>query len=116
MDEKNDYIEEEKIEEVVNEEKDGNDILKISWIRNNENVVSYGVDEFNFVEELENVPFDENDSYVPEWNNDLLYHVIKKNVDKMYYGALQEHLRDKDKNSSIDVELIHSSIAIATFA
>lgn len=86
---------------IVNAESDGDDVLKISWIYGSGVNVFYGVDEFNFVEELTNVPFDENDSYVPDWNSDELYHVIKNNVDRMYSWAIQEHLGDKDINSTM---------------
>ena len=90
---------------IVNTENDDDNVLKISWLSyndiNNKMVTSYGVDEFTFVDELLNVPFDENDSYVPEWNKDELYHVIKKNVDNMYSWALQEHLEGKDENSTM---------------
>lgn len=87
---------------IVNNEDDETDtILKISWMYNDSTTNLYGVDEFNFERELFDVPFDENDTYVPEWNSDMLYHVIKKNVDKMYYGALQEHLGVKDENSTM---------------
>ena len=86
---------------IVNSESDGDNILKISWVRNEQNDVSYGVDEFDFNNELINASFDENDAYNPEWNSDELYHVIKKNVDDMYHWALQEHLGGKDKNSTM---------------
>ena len=86
---------------IVNSESDGDNILKISWVRNYQNDVSYGVDEFDFNNELINASFDENDSYSSEWNKDELYHVIKKNVDNMYHWALQEHLDGKDKNSTM---------------
>jgi hypothetical protein len=86
---------------IVNSESDGDNILKISWVRNYQNDVSYGVDEFDFNNELINASFDENDSYSSEWNKDELYHVIKKNVDNMYHWALQEHLGGKDKNSTM---------------
>ena len=82
---------------VINDESDDNDVLKFSWL----NEESHGVDEFNFVEELTDVPFDENDAYAPEWNSDELYNVIKKNVDKMYSWALQEHLGVDDENASM---------------
>jgi hypothetical protein len=91
---------------IVNNEDDGDNKLKISWMNvirdgdGNDNLF-YGVDEFNFEYELTDVPFDENDSYVPDWNNDMLYHVIKNNVDKMYSGALQEHLGADDENTSM---------------
>ena len=84
---------------IVNTESDSNDILKISWMKNEQDETSYGVNVFNFVEELTDVSFDENDAYNPEWNNDELYHVIKKNVDRMYSWAIQEHLGGKDENS-----------------
>lgn len=85
---------------IVNTENDSNDILKISWIRNVQNTTSYGIDVFNFSKELVD-PFGENDSYAPEWNQDELYHVIKKNVDDMYSWALQEHLGGSDENSTM---------------
>ena len=84
---------------IVNSESDSNDILKISWIKNDQDATSYGVNVFNFVSELTDISFDENDAYNPEWNKDELYHVIKKNVDDMYHWALQEHLGGKDENS-----------------
>lgn len=84
---------------IVNTEN--GDILKYSWMYYEEEGLVYGVDEFEFCEELTDVPFDENDAYVSDWNNDVLYHVIKKNVDKMYSGALKEHLENKDDNSSM---------------
>jgi hypothetical protein len=87
---------------IVNTEDDGNDVLKISYSYNDENNITiFDVDTFNFVEELTEVPFDENDSYVPEWNTDALYHVIKNNVDKMYFWALQEHVGAEDVNASM---------------
>ena len=82
-------------------ESDEEDVLKISWIYNNGEKTLYGVDEYEFVRELENVPFDENEAYSPEWNSDALYHVIKNNVDKMYYGALKEHLYEDGENTSM---------------
>lgn len=87
----------------VSREGDGDNILKFSWIYNDEtnNTFSYGVDTYEFVDELLDVPFDENDSYVSDWNSDELYHVIKKNVDKMYSWALQEHLCVDDENASM---------------
>ena len=85
---------------IANTENDSNDILKISWIRNVQNTTSYGIDVFNFSKELVD-PFGENDSYAPEWNQDELYHVIKKNVDDMYSWALQEHLGGSDENSTM---------------
>ena len=88
---------------IANTENDSNDILKISWIRHDKDQknTSYGVDVFNFSEELTDDPFGENDSYSPEWNQDELYHVIKKNVDDMYSWALQEHLGGNDENSTM---------------
>ena len=88
---------------IVNTEKDGDDVLNIAWIYHNDekDVTLYGVDTFNFEGELEDVPFDENDSYVPDWNDDALYHVIKKNVDKMYSWALQEHMSSDDENTTM---------------
>lgn len=89
---------------IVNTEEDGNDVLKFSWMyikEYEENSVLYGIDEFTFERELTDVPFDENDTYVPEWNSDAIYHVIKKNVDKMYFGALQEHLVVDEDNTSM---------------
>ena len=86
---------------IVNTESDGENVLKFSWLYNDDynNITLYGVDSFNFVGELTDVSFDENDAYNPEWNNDELYHVIKKNVDRMYSWAIQEHLGGKDENS-----------------
>ena len=86
---------------IINTESDSKDILKFSWVFNDGTQTYCGVDEFIFKEELEDVPFDENDAYAPEWNNDALYHVIKKNVDKMYSWAVQEHLGEKDENSTM---------------
>ena len=86
---------------IINTENDEIDKLKISWLDCEDGTISYGVDVFNFEGELENVPFDENNAYVPEWNSDALYHAIKKNVDKMYAGALQEHLGGNDENSTM---------------
>ena len=98
---------------IVNTENDGNDVLKFSWlyyvdIDKNDNSDSdllfdkstllYGVDTYKFEKELTNVPFDENESYAPEWNKDALYNVIKSNVDKMYSLALQEHVWINDEN------------------
>ena len=65
---------------IVNNEND-NELkrLKIAWMNiesEGNDKLGYGVDVFNFVCELTDVPFDENDSYVPDWNNDALYHVI----------------------------------------
>jgi hypothetical protein len=97
-------IDEENWISVVNSEED--DILKFSWVKSDKNSdggndIYYGVDTFNFECELTDVPFDENDSYVPEWNSDALYHVIKKNVDKMYSCALREHLDVDCENTSM---------------
>ena len=92
-----DVIEKEKWISIINTESDNNKVLKLSWISDD----SYGVDEYIFDGELDDVPFDENDSYVPEWNKDALYNVIKKNVDKMYSWALQEHLNENDVNSTM---------------
>ena len=92
-----DAIEKEKWISIINTESDNNKVLKLSWISND----SYGVDEYIFDGELDDVPFDENDSYVPEWNKDALYNVIKNNVDKMYSWALQEHLNENDVNSTM---------------
>ena len=86
---------------IVNTEDDGDDILKCSWLQKEENNISYGVDVFNFIRELINVPFDENNSYVTDWTKDELFNVIKKNVDNMYMWALQEHLGGKDINKSM---------------
>lgn len=88
-------IDKDKMLSIVNNEEDGNEILKISWLDSS----SYGIDVFKFESELINTPFDENESYVPEWNSDELYHVIKNNVDKMYFWALQEHLDTDDENT-----------------
>ena len=86
---------------IANTENDSKDILKFSWVFNDGFQTYCGIDEFIFKEELKDVPFDENDAYAPEWNNDALYHVIKKNVDKMYSWALQEHIGKKDENSTM---------------
>ena len=86
---------------ITNTENDSKDILKFSWVFNDGIQTYCGIDEFNFKEELEEVPFDENDAYAPEWNSDALYHIIKKNVDKMYSWALQEHIGEKDENSTM---------------
>lgn len=88
---------------IVNTESDGENVLKFSWLYNDDytNTTLYGIDSFNFVGELTDVPFDENDAYNPEWNNNELYHVIKKNVDRMYSWAIQEHLGGKDENSTM---------------
>lgn len=87
---------------VSNTENDGDDVLKFSWINITEDDnVSHGVDEFTYECILDDVPFDENDSYVPEWNSDEMYHVIKNNVDTMYSYALQEHLNIDEDNTSM---------------
>ena len=100
---------------IVNTEDDGEDVLKFSWMYyinldesgdisdlvNGKSTLLYGVDTYKFVKELTDVPFDENDSYAPEWNKDELYHVIKNNVDKMYSLALQEHLLVDYENTSM---------------
>ncbi len=89
---------------IVNIEDDGNDVLKLSWIEIDEYTETplyYGIDEFEFAEEFIGDIFGENESYVPEWNNDALYHVIKNNVDKMYSLALQEHLSIDCENISM---------------
>ena len=97
-------VDREKWLSIVNTESDDDNILKISWIytiENGETSAKYGVDVFDFVGKLENVPFDENDSYIPDWNRDELYNIIKKNVDKMYSWALQEHLSSDDENATM---------------
>lgn len=101
---------------IVNTEDDGDNILKFSWMYyivndeidasdsdflNNDKILLYGVDTYIFDRELTDVPFDENESYAPEWNKDALYHVIKNNVDKMYSFALQEHLYEDCENTSM---------------
>ena len=86
---------------IVNTKDDKDNILKFSWIFSDKTNILYGVDEYTFKEELTYVPFDENESYAPEWNKDELYNVIKSNVDKMYSWALQEHLNVNDENSSM---------------
>lgn len=88
---------------IINTEEDDDNILKISWIYIDENdqSTSYGIDEFEFVDELTNVPFDENGAYITDWNQDELYNIIKKNVDKMYSWALQEHLNGDDENTTM---------------
>jgi hypothetical protein len=83
----------EKWVSIINTPEDLKTVLKISWLyKDDTDDILCGVDEYDYAEELTNVPFDENDTYVPEWNKDELYHVIKNNVDKMYSFALQEHL------------------------
>jgi hypothetical protein len=91
-------VEKENWVSIVNTENDPIDKLKISWLYVGDKDYNFGVDTFDFDGELTDVPFDENDSYAPEWNEDELYNVIKKNFDKMYSGALQEHLNDTDEN------------------
>ena len=86
---------------IINTEDDGNDVLKFSWLCSDNDVTLYGVDEYIYVGELLDDPFGENDTYVPEWNSDAIYHVIKKNVDKMYSLALQEHIYSDDENSTM---------------
>ena len=100
---------------IINTEDDGEDVLKFSWMYytnldesddisdsvNDKSTLLYGVDTYKFVKELTDVPFDENDSYAPEWNKDSLYHVIKNNVDNMYSWALQEHLYIDNENTSM---------------
>lgn len=84
---------------IVDNEGD-NDVLKISWIHNNNGNILYGVDVFNFEYELTgDIPFDENPK--DNANKDLLYNVIKKNVDRMRSWALQEHLGNRDINSTM---------------
>ena len=104
-------VEKENWISVVNGDNNDN-ILELSWMnyhkdKDGNDKLFYGVDVFNFECELTDVPFDENDSYVPDWNNDALYHVIKKNVDKMYSGALQEHLGADIENTSISMRNYH---------
>lgn len=94
-------IDRDNLISIVNTEDDGKKVLKISWMYTDETGASYGIDIFKFEGELIDVPFDENDSYAPEWNKDELYHVIKNNVDKMYSLALQEHLDKDDENSTM---------------
>jgi hypothetical protein len=114
-------IDDENWISIVNNKDDGNGVLKISWMRyveisdidevgnsDSDYIVSddkytllYGVDTYRFVDELSDVPFDENDSYAPEWNTDALYNVIKNNVDKMYSWAIQEHLSIDCENTSM---------------
>ena len=85
----------------VNNKDDGDDVLKISWMRNDDNNIHYGVDEFIYGGELTDVPFDENEAYNPEWNTEELYNVIKNNVDNMFSWALQEHLYEDCENTSM---------------
>ena len=80
--------------------------LKISWLNiikdeSGKDNLFYGIDVFNFVEELEDIPYSENDTYETDWNRDALYHVIKNNVDKMLSSALREHLNTDDENTSM---------------
>jgi hypothetical protein len=87
---------------IVNNENDGKNILKISWLwDDNKTNILYGIDEFNYVSEMNNIYFDEKNTYIPDKNSDVIYNVIKKNVDKMYSGALQEHIGKKDVNSTM---------------
>ena len=87
---------------IVNNESDGKNILKISWLwDDNKTNILYGIDEFNYVSEMNNIYFDEKNTYIPDKNSDVIYNVIKKNVDKMYSGALQEHIGEKDVNSTM---------------
>ena len=86
---------------IINTEDDGNDVLKFSWLYSDNDVTLYGVDKYIYEGELLDNPFGENDAYVPEWNSDAIYHVIKKNVDKMYSFALQEHIYSDDENSTM---------------
>ena len=92
-------IDKENMISIVNTDDDDDMILKISWMNINEIEASYGIDLFKFEGELTNVSFDENEAYTPEWNKDVLYNIIKNNVDKMYSWALQEHLDVDDENS-----------------
>lgn len=84
---------------IINSEDDGIDIMKISWIYNDGVDTSYGVDVFNFVCEFTNDGYDE--KLMVNESEDLLYNVIKNNVDKMYNWALQEHLYNNDINSTM---------------
>ena len=76
--------------------------MKISWLwDDNKTNILYGIDEFNYDSEMNNIYFDEKNTYIPDKNSDVIYNVIKKNVDKMYSGALQEHIGEKDVNSTM---------------
>ena len=86
---------------IINTETDNHNLLKFSWICNDDNNIHYGVDEFIYGGELTNVPFDENEAYNPEWNTEELYNVIKNNVDNMLSWALQEHLYEDCENTSM---------------
>ena len=86
---------------IINTETDEHNVLKISWICNDDNNIHYGVDEFIYGGELTDVPFDENEAYNPEWNTEELYNVIKNNVDNMISWALQEHLYEDCENTSM---------------
>ena len=86
---------------VVNSESDGENVLKFAYMKDEDKNgnVSYGVEEFEFACELTDFNLDIKNIYDPETNKDALYHVIKKNVDKMYSGALQEHLYNEGNTS-----------------
>ena len=95
-------IDKENWTSIINTETDEHDVLKISWICNDDdNNIHYGVDEFIYGGELTDVPFDENEAYNPEWNTEELYNVIKNNVDNMLSWALQEHLYEDCENTSM---------------
>ena len=94
-------IDKENWTSIINTETDEHDVLKISWICNDDNNIHYGVDEFRYGGELTDVPFDENEAYNPEWNTEELYNVIKNNVDNMLSWALQEHLYEDCENTSM---------------
>ena len=85
---------------IINTENDN--ILKYSWIYKSENDILYGIDEFNFIKELKNVSFEQNDidSIYDDTQYDL-YNIIKTNVDKMYFWALQEHFDNENENATM---------------
>jgi hypothetical protein len=97
----------ERWESIVNNNDDGIDVLKISWcdINYKDDKFSYGIEEYKYAGEFVDYDGKLNDNkitlYSPEWNGIELYKFIKKNVDKMYLWALQEHLGDKDINSTM---------------
>jgi hypothetical protein len=95
------------VETVVNDDSDISDnVLKITWMKNiadenGNNSISCGVERFGYVNKIEIDLFEDGDAYSPEWSKDVLYNVIKENVDKMYSGALREHIYVDNENTSM---------------
>ena len=87
---------------VSNTENDSNDILKFSWVYNNidDEKILYGVDIYNFECEITDIPHEYDKNYQNDNENtqDMLYNVIKSNVDKMYSWAIQEHFVNDNYN------------------